>query len=330
MFKWCKQSGYATPNNTEAFDRLLSEWAECLWAEGGPRSILGNGLSGLTHFVPSLKRKLNGAWRLYNAWVRSEPVLQAPPMTLTMVQAMAGWFVDHGHHSAAVGVLLAFDVILRTGELTDLRTTDSTVGVKCLILVLRDTKIGARLGAHQEVSCRDACLVAKLRAQLQLLPRGSPLIGMSAKAFRALWRRALKDLGIPESYAPYCLRRGGATSLFRHTGSYDRVAEKGRWLSMQAMRGYRTWRRPTSWMPGRLCMQIALATCTSCRTKDGVAWQQTWIHVGQHWNSPRMHWFLWTMVLTCRVSLVFCVAKLSVQCVLVLRVGTVTQFLVEL
>ena len=61
---------------------------------------------------------------------------------------------------------------------------------------------------------------------------------MSAKAFRALWRRALKDLGIPKCYTPYCLRRGGATSLFRHSGSYDRVAEKGRWLSMHAMRGY--------------------------------------------------------------------------------------------
>ena len=109
---------------------------------------------------------------------------------------------------------MAFNIILGTGELTDLRTTDFTVGVKCLILVLQDTKIGARLGIHQEVSCKDAWLVAKLKGQLKLLPRGALLIGMSAKNFRSLWRQALKALGIPKNFTPYCLRRGGATSLF--------------------------------------------------------------------------------------------------------------------
>ncbi len=238
FFKWCKQAGLTTPRTTEEFDQVLSEWAGCLWAEGDARSILANGLSGLSHFVPSLRRKLNGAWRLHAAWVRSEPAHQAPPMTLSMVQAMAGWFVERGYHSAAVGILLAFNVILRTGELCDLRTTDFTAGVKCVLLILRDTKIGARLGVHQEASCKDPWLVAKLKGQLKLLPRGALLIGMSAKNFRSLWRQALKALGIPKKFTPYCLRRGGATSLFRHTGSYDKVAEKGRWLSLRAMRNY--------------------------------------------------------------------------------------------
>ncbi len=38
----------------------------------------------------------------------------------------------------------------------------------------------------------------------------------------------IQDLEIPRKYTPYCLRRGGAPSLFRHTGRYDKVAEKGR------------------------------------------------------------------------------------------------------
>ena len=80
--------------------------------------------------------------------------------------------------------------------------------------------------------------MAKLKAQLKILPRGSLLNGMPAKMSRSLRRLALKDLGIPKRYAPYCLRRGGATSLFRHTGRYDKVAEKGRWLPLRAMKGY--------------------------------------------------------------------------------------------
>ena len=60
LFKWCKQQGYKTPSSTEDFDGHLTAWAECLWSEGDPRTILGNGLAGSAHLVPSLRRRLNG------------------------------------------------------------------------------------------------------------------------------------------------------------------------------------------------------------------------------------------------------------------------------
>ena len=39
---------------------------------------------------------------------------------------------------------------------------------------------------------------------------------------------------------PYSLRRGGATALFRQSGSFDVVANKGRWVSLAALRLYVT------------------------------------------------------------------------------------------
>jgi hypothetical protein len=50
-------------------------------------------------------------------------------------------------------ILVAFHCILRTNEFFELRTGDvSASGRGLLLLLLRDTKIGQRLGIHQEVA----------------------------------------------------------------------------------------------------------------------------------------------------------------------------------
>ena len=56
--------------------------------------------------------------------------------------------------------------------------------------------------------------------------------------FRRIWKRARVALGLPPRYTPYSIRRGGATALFKHSGSYDKVMEKGCWSTAKAMRGY--------------------------------------------------------------------------------------------
>ena len=74
-----------------------------------------------------------------------------PPLTTTMVQGIAGGFAKHGWAQDAVGILVGFHCILRTGELLDLLVGDILFGSHVAILVLRDTKIGSRTGVHQEV-----------------------------------------------------------------------------------------------------------------------------------------------------------------------------------
>ena len=238
FFKWCKQQGYKTPSSTEDFDGHFTAWAECLWSEGDPRTILGNGLAGIAHLVPSLRRRLNGTWRLYNAWGRLEPAKQAPPLTLLMTQALAGWYIQEKLLGAGLGILLAFNIILRTGELLELRKSDFTFGPDIMIIVLRDTKVGSRFGVLQETVCKDKWLVQKFKQYLKGLDMGDVIVQLSAANFRGMWRKASKACGIGPAYKPYSLRRGGATSLFRHTGKYDIVMERGRWLSVKSMKGY--------------------------------------------------------------------------------------------
>ena len=52
--------------------------------------------------------------------------------------------------------------------------------------------------------------------------------------------RPLGRLKIPAKFTPYGLRRGGATGLFRRTGSFDTVCDRGRWGNVSACRIYVT------------------------------------------------------------------------------------------
>ena len=47
-------------------------------------------------------------------------------------------------------------------------------------------------------------------------------------------------LKFPAKFTVYGLRRGGATGLFRRTGSFDTVCDRGRWGNVSACRIYVT------------------------------------------------------------------------------------------
>eukprot|EP00438_Fugacium_kawagutii_P014120 Skav213966 [mRNA] locus=scaffold2200:139314:141944:+ [translate_table: standard] len=61
----------------------------------------------------------------------------------------------------------------------------------------------------------------------------------SAWSFRRLFSSCLSQLGFnPDDYAPYCLRRGGATWYFQSTLSYDATIARGRWACVRTARQY--------------------------------------------------------------------------------------------
>ena len=69
---------------------------------------------------------------------------------------------------------------------------------------------------------------------------GRTLLGMSPYQFRRVWAQARLELRVSHRYTPDSLRRGGATMWFQFSGSFDKVADKGRWQSIQATRQYVT------------------------------------------------------------------------------------------
>ena len=68
---------------------------------------------------------------------------------------------------------------------------------------------------------------------------GAALIQHSSAHFRQHFAEAVRDTGLDHlPVRPYSLRRGGASHLFRQTGSYSLVTERGRWARPETSRIY--------------------------------------------------------------------------------------------
>ena len=67
---------------------------------------------------------------------------------------------------------------------------------------------------------------------------GERLLGISPSQYRSLWARGRQAIGLPRRYTPNGVCRGGATVLFQHAGSFNTVADRGRWASLAASRMY--------------------------------------------------------------------------------------------
>ena len=64
-------------------------------------------------------------------------------------------------------------------------------------------------------------------------------MGVSTGAFRKAFEMLCAELGLSGfNFRPYSLRRGGATNLFRSTGSVSKVIVRGRWASQRTARIY--------------------------------------------------------------------------------------------
>ena len=135
-------------------------------------------------------------------------------------------------------ISVTFNCILRIAEMCKLRPADCQATGTSVLLILIDTKIGGRAGVHEQVTCTDPWLAPILAKLVRTTPAGTKLLRIDGFKFRRIWERGRAALGLPPKYTPYSIRRGGATALFKHSGSYDKVMEKGRWGIAKAMRGY--------------------------------------------------------------------------------------------
>ena len=235
---WMSHTRRDVPDGVLEFDTLLCVWAEHLWAEGDPKGILNGALCGIAHYIPALRGRLGGSWRLYKAWGRCERPKQAPPMPKSVMRALAGWFEQQGHRGAATMIVVAFHHILRSNEFMAIVGADVVSESGYLLVILRDTKIGQRLGINQEITIKSKWLRQCVLDARSAITPGFPLLGMQPQSFRKLWKTALRATGVPSSYTPYSLRRGGATCWFQVTGSVDMVVDQGRWLNAKSCRNY--------------------------------------------------------------------------------------------
>jgi len=221
-------------------DDALVEAIEYGWETGESRNLVGNLLSGLEHYCSFLRGNLKQSWRLWRVWGNFIEPCRAPPLTVEAVMAIAFYMWSWGYQPAAVLTCVAFSCFLRTMEFVGMQfnqLTFSTRGDRCHLALPR-TKGVSRHGGVEGAVVDDTLLVKLLRLVTVDCQAGDNVIGVTAAQYRTIFDAAVAAVGLPSTFKPYSLRRGGATWHLRRHGKISLTMEVGRWSNMRTARTY--------------------------------------------------------------------------------------------
>ena len=228
------------PKKREDMDQLVSDYIEFLWAEGEGRATASNFLAALQDKDPKLKGLLPLSWRLMKTWTTNEVPNRAPPLTETILKAMAGWSFFNEKFKFGLSLLVAFYGLLRTGELLALQAWQfhMTSPSEPAVVSLGLTKSGKRQGAAESITISELSVLQLLWRWKQSASEHEFLTD-KPHVWRDTFSNCLESLQLHSwEFRPYSLRRGGATSLFVKVGSLDRVLLLGRWTAVKTAKVY--------------------------------------------------------------------------------------------
>ena len=218
-------------------DVSVCGFLEAMWGEGETKARAADLISGLQwHY--EVRHVMPGAWRKYQTWNNAEPSEQTPPMPVEALLALAGHASLCGDHFFAVTIFVGFHAFLRTGEMLDLQMSQIRGDGSFFTLVLTDTKTTKRHHTTEYILLEDEGVLSCVRWARRQKQFGR-LCGASPSQFRKKWRCYVSALHLdPDVFAPYSVRRGGATYDYMQSGSLDRALLRGRWQSLKAARLY--------------------------------------------------------------------------------------------
>jgi integrase len=240
---WCRENR-EDAHTPQDLDEVLNEFVHHCWESGESKSTAKCALFGSIKYLLGMgtPRSQFPMTRLaLKGWDKLQPSQAWAPLTWDLTSVIAVHFVLRGRLDMAVGCLLAFDCLLRVGEMTALQRrdvafdNDPRIGndFKEAGLHLRHTKTGP----HQYVVMTRPEVKALLRLYLRTRKR-SALFDFDASQFRRVFRAICNDLGLDARYVPHSLRHGGATALFIATRDLSLVMVRGRWASKKSARHY--------------------------------------------------------------------------------------------
>ena len=138
---------------------------------------------------------------------------------------------------------LMLSLFLRTGELVDLKANQVSLAARHSsqsVVYLNQTKTTKRNNLPLEKIIVDEELAHRALEELLVgLAPGETLSQLSHYQFRRLWHDLIHSLKLTGcGFAPYSLRRGGATSAYRAGVPLDALVTKGRWAHLATCRLY--------------------------------------------------------------------------------------------
>ncbi|CAJ1446154.1 unnamed protein product [Effrenium voratum] len=149
-----------------------------------------------------------------------------------------GAAVTLGFINEAAGLLVAFDCMLRSGELYTLKVKDVKFMRNRAVLNLNQSKAGKRAG-HSEMVVVESRLAFKwLKQACSGRSKEERLLSKGPAFFRKLFHAMTGFFNAEGLLTVYSLRRGGATWDFLHHQSMERTLLRGRWSTAHTARIY--------------------------------------------------------------------------------------------
>jgi len=124
---WCRERSHRLTSSPAVIDRTLAAYINDRFvASDGAigKARARNAYYGVIALMPSLRGRLPLSYRFVLSWHRLRPAHQHPPLTWDLTVLLARTLYDWGYSDRALGMLLAFDCMLRVGELCALRRRD--------------------------------------------------------------------------------------------------------------------------------------------------------------------------------------------------------------
>lgn len=245
---WAQQRGIVLDVASDV-DSALAEYFNYKYVVGGGvgKGAASNCFNGILYFVPELQNQrvaLPAAAQALRGWRKAKPVQSYPPITWEVAVSIAVQMARHGEVGMAVGVLLAWDAMLRLGELVALRTSDvmlSGESDRRVPAEYRGAGLRIRLaktGREQWAPLHNGQMADMLRWYLATRPAADRLFSFSAEQFRAKFKLVCAEFALPPEFVPHSCRHGGATCLFLMGWPLDTIMIDGRWAERKSARRY--------------------------------------------------------------------------------------------
>ena len=225
----------------EDLDPLCEEWVECQWAAGTPLGLIGDALCAVHFYWPQVKGQLRGAWKLYRNWRRIEVPQRAPPLPRRVCRALVSFCLDRSEPEMAFLLALGFHTYLRTGEMLKLQARDVVLSPHHGVVTIRSSKSGLRFNIDESVAVYDFTILRlwELCHIARALAPSDFVWNRSAASFRKLFYEAIHFFQLDDlNFAPYSIRRGGATHSFQISQSLESILLRGRWRALSVARIY--------------------------------------------------------------------------------------------
>lgn len=242
FLQWIDDNG-DDARDVKELDDLLLDYIHELYENGSGKAKAISTYYGVIMYAPRLKFELIRSKQAVYGWSKRMPSQARPPITWELAVVTAVQLVRIGKYRYGVGVLVAFDCLLRVGELTGIRredvadSEDLRIGVehKGMVLRLRKTKTGPEQGVS--VLNPDVCQL--LRDLVKVTPAKGYLFPFRTDSFRRVLKAVWAQLDLSADYTPHSLRHGGATRYHHVKGmSMEDILQRGRWSSTESARRY--------------------------------------------------------------------------------------------